>query len=368
MQAVEERIVEFERQVNPRMCWNAQELQADSGWIYHLQDEHRQELVRAVRQAYQEGKDLLEYEAQEFDIERTKAFLQTGPLAQIRDGRGIALVKGLPRAEVTQKEFELLTWALGLHTGVARPQGKASQYMSQVRNAGMTYRTGTGRGYNSNAQLDYHTDSSDVLFLTCYNRAKSGGMSLVSSSMRALQEMYRRHPEYVQHLFEPIAFSRQGELAPGEGPYVLQPVFSECNGVWFGRWNWNRVKHAMEIEGAPRLTPRQLEALKLFDDVVRSPELSYHMWLEPGDMQVLNSHVTLHSRTEFEDYEEEERKRLLYRLWLAPPDSHELPQCWQALYGNCEAGSVRGGIKGLEYDERRRAFERRQAQYLGMKV
>jgi hypothetical protein len=92
----------------------------------------------------------------------------------------------------------------------------------------------------------------------------------------------------------------------------------------------------------------------------------YSMYLRPGDMQILNNHVTLHSRTEFEDFEEPAKKRCLFRLWLAPPDGVALPESWRPAYRSVEAGSVRGGILGQAYDETRRAFEVRQAADLGM--
>ncbi len=41
------------------------------------------------------------------------------------------------------------------------------------------------------------------------------------------------------------------------------------------------------------------------------------MDLRPGDIQILHSHVMLHTRTAFEDWPEVERKRHLMRLWLA---------------------------------------------------
>ena len=104
-----------------------------------------------------------------------------------RRGRGVALVRGLPREGLDEKSFELLTWAIGLHAGVGRPQGKASHYMSAVRDAGTAYRTGTGRGYSSNAELDFHTDSADVVGLTCYNKAAAGGMSITTSSLGRLR-------------------------------------------------------------------------------------------------------------------------------------------------------------------------------------
>ena len=44
-----------------------------------------------------------------------------------------------------------------------------------------------------------------------------------------------------------------------------------------------------------------------------------HIQDNQGDIQFLHNHVTVHSRTEFEDYPEPERKRHLLRLWLATP-------------------------------------------------
>jgi hypothetical protein len=40
------------------------------------------------------------------------------------------------------------------------------------------------------------------------------------------------------------------------------------------------------------------------------------MEFRQGDIQILNNHVTLHSRRGFEDWPEPERKRHLLRLWL----------------------------------------------------
>jgi hypothetical protein len=74
----------------------------------------------------------------------------------------------------------------------------------------------------------------------------------------------------------------------------------------------------------------------------------------------------LHSRTEFEDFEASDRKRLLYRLWIAPPDSVLLPNTWRDYFRNVEPGSVRGGIRGHKHDNLCHAFEMRQALSLSM--
>jgi hypothetical protein len=46
----------------------------------------------------------------------------------------------------------------------------------------------------------------------------------------------------------------------------------------------------------------------------------------PGDIQLLNNFVTLHTRRAYEDWPEPERKRHLLRLWLHDPTSRALPR------------------------------------------
>jgi hypothetical protein len=348
-------------------AWSAPDLAADTRWIFTLDDRARRALAEAVHQARDPGKTLFDYKRADFDLGPAGTAIAAA-FAETRRGRGMALVRGLPREGLDEKDFELLTWAIGLHAGVGRPQGKASHYISAVRDAGTVYRSSTGRGYSSNAELDFHTDSTDLVALSCYNKAVSGGMSIVTSSVAAHARMAKEHPELLELLHQPIHFSRQGEQAPDEGPSYPHPVFDEEGGLLFSKWNRNRVEAAQRLEGVPQLSAQHREALERFDEMLRLPELAYTMYLEPGDMQLINSHVTLHSRTDFVDHELPSEKRLLFRLWLATPDGDRLPESWRVVYRSIEPGTVRGGIIGQQYDETRRAFERRQAADLGMKL
>ena len=348
-------------------AWTAADLNARTEWIVELDDAARRDLIAAVRQARDPGKTLFDYRRADFDLGRAWAPIARC-LKEVRDGTGFTILRGLPRDGLTAGEFELLTWAIGLHTGVARPQGKASQFLSAVRDAGVTYRSGRGRGYSSAAELDFHTDSADIVLLTCYNVAKSGGESMVSSSVTAHNVMVKERPELAALLREPLYFSRQQEQAPHEAPCYRNPVWDEAEGVLCSKWNRNRVFTAQAIEGVPSLTAEQREAMDLLDDILRRPALMHRMYLRPGDMQMLNNHVTLHSRTEFEDHDDPALKRCLFRLWLAPPDYPALPESWRPAYGSIEAATVRGGIIGQSYDDSRLAYEARQAAELGMKV
>jgi len=175
-------------------------------------------------------------------------------------------------------------------------------------------------------------------------------------------------PDLAEALHQPFWFSRQMEQAPDETVAYPNPVYDEAGGLLCSKWNRNRIQIAQHIAGVPPLTSQQRAAMDALDEVLRRPELMYAMYLQPGDVQILNNHVTLHSRTEFVDFEEPSRKRLLFRLWLAPPDSARLPESWLPAYRSVSPGTVRGGIIGQAYDAARQEYERRQAQELDMRI
>jgi len=353
--------------VDTPAAWTADQLDADQGWLYTLDERARCDLVAALTCAIDPAKTLFDYRREDFDL-GSAAPVIAAAFHEMQHGRGVALIRGLPREGLDDKDFELLTWGIGLHHGVGRPQGKQSHYISAVRDAGNVYRTGQGRGYNTNAELDFHTDSTDVVALSCYNKAVAGGMSITTSSVAAYHAMRREHPELIDHLHEPIHFSRQGEQAPDEAASYPQPIFDERGGKLFSKWNRNRVTSAQKIEGVPQLSALQWQALEAFDALVRRADLAHTMWLQPGDLQVINSHVTLHSRTDFRDHDDPAQKRLLFRLWLAPPDGDDLPESWRVLYKSVAKGTVRGGIIGQQHDIVRKSYEQRQASALGMRL
>lgn len=348
-----------------RAAWTVADLDADSRWICELEDCARRDMLAAVRKARDPDKTLYDYRRGDFDLGSAWPVIERA-LNEVKTGTGFALLRGMPRADTTVEEFELLTWAIGLHTGVARPQGKATQYLSAVRDAGTTYRAAGGRGYSSSAELDFHTDGADVVLLTCYNVAKSGGQSMVTSSVAAHNVMVAEHPGLAELLHLPYHFSRQQEQAPDEGPFYPNPIYDVADGVLCSKWNRNRLQSAQKIEGVPPLDAERWRAVEELDQVLRRPSLMYTMNLRPGDMQILNNHVTLHSRTEFEDHDDPALKRTLFRLWLAPPDSPNLPESWKPAYRSVGAGTIRGGILGQAYDAVRHGFETRAAADLGM--
>ena len=116
--------------------WRAADLQKDQSWILNIDEQAREEMIATVVAVADSTKTLFDYRREDFTWPRTSAFLSAA-LQEVKNRRGIALIKGLPRAQLTAHQFEILTWGLGLHAGVPRPQGKETQYISAVRWRGM---------------------------------------------------------------------------------------------------------------------------------------------------------------------------------------------------------------------------------------
>src|SRR5260221_5265775 len=151
-----------------RANWQQAELAADSSWIFSLDRNERRDLVTAVKQAESLASDMLDLSIADTNL-GTAADLIKCAFDEAMHGRGIALVHNLPREDLSENQFALLTWLIGLNIGVARPQNKAGDYLCPVRNVGTVYRSVTGRGYSSNAELDFHVDGADIVALTCFN-------------------------------------------------------------------------------------------------------------------------------------------------------------------------------------------------------
>ena len=94
---------------------------------------------------------------------------------------------------------------------------------------------------------------------------------------------------------------------------------------------------------APRLSREQIEVMDLIDLILEEGKVVLPMSFEPGDIQILNNHQILHSRSDFENWPEPERHRHLLRLWIAPKEARPLPDYYVPRWGSVQTGD-RGGI------------------------
>ncbi|MBO9354829.1 hypothetical protein GG851_12590 [Bordetella petrii] len=348
-------------------AWTADQVRLDPSWILRLTAEQVAGVQAALAHAKQAAKPLLSMEQADFPLPAaTRAALRQA-IDMTQSRWGMCLLKGFPVDDWSEDDTRLAYWGMSLYMGVGRTQNRASQVMNDVRDAGGEYKVKGGRGYNTNAGLDFHQDSCDVVALLCRRTAKSGGTSKVVSSIALRDEVRKRRPDLAAVLEQPFFHSYQGTQDPSQPPYYRCPIFGSHPQYFSARTNRkNTVAAQRDFPEVPRLTAAQAEALDLLDELMPSDEFCYSMTLERGDMQLLNNYVTLHSRTPFEDYEEPDRKRHLLRLWLAIPGSQPLPDDWAEYYGDARGGAVRGGVRGSAITEEFLAYEKRQAAAMGM--
>jgi len=350
-------------------AWLADDLRRDASWIRVLSPAAVTGIEQALAHARAAGKHWFAMTAADFPMgEAARTEVRDAFDATQRDF-GMCLLRGFPVDRWSADEARLALWGMGLHLGVARPQNRMSEVMNDVRDAGADYKVKGGRGYNTNAGLDFHIDSGDVVALLCLRQARSGGDSLVTSSIAVRDEVARRRPDLLKVLQQPFHFSHQEAGDPAKPPFYRCPIFGGDDEPFACRLNRKNVTAAhRDFAEVPPPTPQQIEALDLLDELLPDPRFAYSMVLQAGDLQILNNYVNVHSRTAFEDFEDPALRRHLLRLWLSLPQSQRLPAGWLEFYGDIRAGTVRGGNRGSRITPEFVAYEARQARALGMSL
>jgi len=301
--------------------WTAADLRDDTSWIHVLAGRELAGLRAAARAALaRAGGDpagLVGISREDFDLD---AFAPA--LAAIRrnlqDGTGLALIRGLPVAEMDQAEVAALFWGIGLHLGQAISNNPEGDLIGHVVDTGKSYDDPNVRGYQTAVTMDYHCDQAELVALLCLRTAQSGGLSKVASSIAVYNRLLAERPELVAALMQPLCWTKHGEADPDQQPWYESPVFAFSDGKLCIAFGPKHIQKGHQLPGAPPLTALQREALTRAEEI--ADELHLSMELEPGDIQILNNGVMLHTRTGFTDWPEPERRRHLWRLWLAAPD------------------------------------------------
>ena len=324
-------------------AWYGPEIASRTDWVHRLADEEIAEIASAVRGFEKSGLNPASLSREQFPLPSLGPRLSS-ILAEVQNGRGFALLRGLPVREWGPRRSAIALLGLGVHLGNLRPQNAQGHLLGHVRDQGLSSRDPTVRIYQTRERQNYHTDSCDVVGLLCLHPARSGGLSSLVSSVTIFNELRRRRPDLARVLFEPIETDRRGEVPAGRKPFFRIPVFNWHAGLLTTIYHRSYIESARRFAEVPPLTPAQTEALDAFDALANDPALHFFMEFRAGDIQLVCNHCLLHDRTSFEDWPEPERKRHLLRLWLAPADARPLPAVFADRYGSLTPGD-RGGIR-----------------------
>lgn len=323
-------------------AWYGPDVADRAEWIEHLSSTELAEIESASRRLADKEIDWQTLRPDGFTLPTLKPRLSR-ILDAVLEGRGFVLLRGLPVERWGRRLSAIAFLGLGLLFGNLRSQNRYGHLLGHVKDLGLTSQDPNVRIYQTRERQNYHTDSCDVVGLLCLHPAKSGGLSSLVSSVTMFNEMRKRRPDLASVLFEPIETDRRGEVPAGEKPYFRIPVFNWYAGLLSTVYQRSYIESARRFPDVPPLTPEQVEALDLFDQLANDPGLHFRMELRAGDIQLVHNHTLLHDRTAFEDWSDPARKRHLLRLWLAPENARPLPPIFAERYGSVVPGQ-RGGI------------------------
>lgn len=312
-----------------------------SDWIHVLGPDEIEDLKVAVGAVRGKMQRMYDVTADDFPLPILSRRFDL--IAQaLEHGCGVANIRGIPTSEFTNEELRWVLWGIGAHLGTAVSQNRDGEFFAEVRDYGEQLGRPDSRGYRTASSLRFHTDRCDVVALLCARQCRQGGDSRIASTPAIHNAMLERRPDLLEELFRPYHHSRQNEGVAGELPYYVNPVFGIHRGRFTSQYSRSYIESAQKFLATPKLRPEQDAALDLLAEL--AGELCLQTRMEPGDIQLLNNHVTYHSRTAIVDHDEVENKRLVYRLWLSTPDSRELPADYDVLWGPTASGAVRGGV------------------------
>jgi alpha-ketoglutarate-dependent taurine dioxygenase len=295
-------------------AWTVASLKAaEQSWIRRFTRDELAELDAALQRV--KHLPITEITKADFPLETVLPTLEAAS-HEIHHGHGLVVLRGLPVERYSKDDASRIYWGIGLHLGTPVTQNSRAHLLGHVKDEGVTYSQKT-RGYNTKAKLNFHTDNCDIVGLLCLRTPRSGGLSRFTSSTTIFNRILEKRPDLLAPLFEGFYYDLKGEGRPGTGELSDHkiPFFSDHEGNLSCRYVRNAIEPAFAKSGEPK-TELQEEALNLVDKLADSAELCFEMQFESGDMQLLNNHVIVHSRTEFDDFEEDDRKRHLLRLWL----------------------------------------------------
>jgi len=321
--------------------WSGEQMAQRTDWIEALEDAEVAELMHAVKQVADSGLSWLELNKAHFALPLLSRRLARVAHA-LEHGAGFVTLRNLPVEQLDATSAMVALWGIGLHLGTAVSQSRYGELLGEVRDYGEQLGQAGSRGYRTGVSLRFHTDRCDLVALLCVRQCRSGGESRIASTPFLHNQLLQQSPQALDLLFDDWFHSRQGEHAPGELRYYRNPIFASHSGRFTSQYSRSYIESAQQFPEVPGLTAAHIEAL---DQVIAAADRDcFETRMQPGDLQMLNNHLTWHARTTIDDFDAPQKKRMLYRLWLSSPLSRTLPTDFAELWGATHGGAVRGGV------------------------
>jgi len=286
------------------------------GYVFHLTDAHLAELDAALATAEAQADGVLDITREIFPLP-TLAPELARLTADLVDGRGVVLIRGVPVDRADKDRASAIYWGIGTHVGHPWPQNAKGHLLGDVTDQGRRADDPTSRGNEiGGVPFPYHSDGSDLVGLFCLDAGAGGGASLVANVVTIHNELVRKEPELAAELYAPLPYDLRGEQAPGARSWYTMPVFTRRGDRLFARYIRPYIESSRRHADAPRVPDAARAAMDRVDAMCADPQYHVAMDLQPGDIQFVNNYHVLHAREGYRDDRESGRIRHLKRLWL----------------------------------------------------
>ena len=300
-----------------RRRWLASDIER-ADWVVDMTPAALGEIQRLAGFLQQNPLPILQLRLDEFELPACRQMMAEMK-SILDDGVGFAVLERLPMDACPIDVLLEVYWLLGQCIGPPVAQKWNGQMIYDVSDTGADYAYGT-RGSHTSVELNFHTDNAfarmppDYVALFCRQPAKSGGISRFCSLYSVHQRMLEQYPEELARLYQPVFFDRQKEHHQDAEKVCFAPYFSWRDGRMFARANASLIRkgYAVIDEKMDSLLSAALDAI---DEVCASEDLWFEAGLKRGQVQYLNNHEVGHYRSAFEDHDDSQYKRHLYRLW-----------------------------------------------------
>ena len=300
--------------------WTGTELETYDDWRFQLTDAMRAEIRANLDNPAVKALPYGDLTQENFPV---PSFAEMGAeiAHQLGCGRGIARLSGLDVENYTTDELKTVFCGLSAYIGVTVSQSHLGDYIGEV----MDFRnSGDDRRYHNGGEFVMHQDpTADITGLLSIRRSMEGGESRLMSAGLAHNILLEEYPELMETIYRGFPYQR---TTPDRGdtdlytPYDI-PVFGFSDQ---GEFQMHYIPYFSEAfierDALPEDHPAVLAQKAIKDVLWNRPELYISGMMQPGDLQFVSNRVALHSRTDYVDYPEIERARLLLRVWLQLPD------------------------------------------------
>ena len=315
----------FDQFIDHPGAWKASDFASKDDYAFDFSKPHIDALDNALSRVKKGGLTIESIGRDDFSLGAIDDDL-TAIQDEVRNKRGIVLIRGFPNNHYDLEDLERVYWGFGTYFGNGVSQSVLGDRVGHVTD--MSGDEPSERSYRNANELTPHTDCNEMIAMLSVRAAKTGGESKYASALTVHNEIRASHAEYLPALYEGFFYHRRGEEPPGADPCTSHkvPVFSCVDGYVSARYVPGYLEASapeLGIEFPEALT----KAMAWFNEVASRDDIMLTVLLEPGELSLQNNFTVLHGRAHFEDHADAARKRLLLRLWIdikngRPHDPH----------------------------------------------